>query len=121
MFAIVSIVMIVSGVATVLIGLAFFVGTVRFLGTAERAAGVIVGHETQVSTDSDGTRMAYIHPVVEFEDGNGRQHRVTLATGTAGFQPFPAGRQVEILYPPNNPGKARIRHFLYLWFFPMWC
>jgi hypothetical protein len=121
MFGIFSTVIIISGGVTVLIGLAFLVGTIRFLRTAERAAGVIVGHEAQVSTDSEGCKTAYVHPVVEFEDAAGKKHRVTLATGTAGFHPFPAGRQVEILYPPDNPEKARIRHFLHLWFFPMIC
>lgn len=119
MFAVISIMIIVSGAVSMLIGLSFFVGTIRFLRIAERAAGVIVGNEIKVSKESDGTRTSFLHPVVEFEDGDGRKHRITLATGTAGVKPFPPGSQVEVLYPPDNPERAMIRHFLYLWFFPM--
>ncbi len=121
MFAVFSIIMIVSGVFSVLIGLGLFIGTIRFLRAAERAAGAVVGHKAKVdeTPDQDGMRQCFIYPVVEFEDCYGRHQRVTLATGTAGWQPFPVGTRVEILYPPRDPTRARIRSFLHLWSFPV--
>ncbi|MBA4067470.1 MAG: hypothetical protein C0501_27930 [Isosphaera sp.] len=120
MFAVVSVMIVVGGGFGVLIGLALLVGTVRFLRVAESAAGVVVAHEAKVdeTPDQDGMRTCFVYPVVEFEDRSGRHHRVTLATGTAGYQPFPVGTRVEILWPPDDPARARIRSFLHLWFFP---
>lgn len=120
MFAVVSIIIIVGGGVSVLIGLALFIGTIRFLRIAESVEGVVVGHEAKVddTPDQDGMKHCFIYPIVEFEDRSGRHHRVTLATGTAGYQPYPLGLQVNILCPPNDPARARICGFLHLWSFP---
>src|SRR5262245_9524823 len=119
--AVIPVMIILGGGFAVLVGLALFIGTIRFLLIAESAAGVVVGHETKVreTRDQDGFTTAHAHPVVEFEDAKGKQHRVTLATGTSGYQPFPVGKPVVILYPPDDTARARIRSFLHLWFFPV--
>lgn len=120
MFAVISVIIFVGGGVSSLTGLALLVGTIRFLRVAESSAGVVVGYESKVSEtpDQDGFRTAFVHPVVEFEDRSGRRHRVTLATGTAGYRPYTVGLPVEILCPPDDPSRARIRGFLHLWLFP---
>ena len=116
-----SVVIIIAGAGSLLIGLVLFVSTIRFLRIAESAVGVVVGHETKVSEspDHDGFKTAFVYPVVEFEDASERRHRVTLAIGSAGYQPFPIGSRVIVLYPPNDTARARIRSFLHLWSFPV--
>jgi hypothetical protein len=105
----------------VLAGLAFLAGTVRFLGAADRAAATVVGYETRVSRVSrdDGQVEAhFLHPVVDFEDGAGRRHRVAMDTGSTGELPFPVGSRVEVLFRPGDPAGARVRCFSHLWLFP---
>ena len=56
---------------------------------------------------------------MKFKDRTGYDHHVTLATGTAYFYPFPTGKEVALLYPPNDTSKARSRCFLHLWALPV--
>jgi hypothetical protein len=121
MYDYLSYVIIGGGCLAILAGLAFLAGTARFLRAADRAAATVVGYETQVSRVSrdDGEVEAhFLHPVVEFEDGAGRRHRVTMDTGGTGEPPFPVGGRVEVLFYPADPAKARIRCFSHLWLFP---
>jgi hypothetical protein len=111
-----------GGCLAILAGLAFLAETARFLRAASRAAAAVVGYETRVGRVSreDGGKVEthFLHPVVEFEDGAGRRHRVTMDTGSTGEPPFPVGSRVEILFRPGDPSAARIRCFSHLWLFP---
>lgn len=115
--AFVATAIVVGGGFSALAGLVLLAGSIRFFRAASRTTALVVGHEPRVTRDQDGL-TTHIHPVVEFEDEGGQKRLVTLAMGTAGFQPFPLGSRVELLFLPGDQATARIRHFLHLWFFP---
>ncbi|MEZ6143387.1 MAG: DUF3592 domain-containing protein [Zavarzinella sp.] len=112
---------IVCSSIVLLAGLVMFINAVRFLKIALSAAGVVVGHELKVdkTPDADGFKNCFSYPIVEYKDHEGNLHRVTLSHGTAGYQPFPTGKQVTILYHPTKIAHARIRSFHHIWSFPV--
>ena len=117
--AILSYVITGFGCLGILAGIAFLVGTIRFLRSAEPAAATVVEYETRVSRDSEGGSVQLLHPIVQFEDRDGRTQRVTMHCGSSGAPPFPTGSRVEVLFLPNDPSGARIRSFSHLWLFPV--
>jgi hypothetical protein len=92
---ILSYVIVGFGCLGILAGIAFLIGTVRFIRSAEPAAATVVEYETRTSRDSEGGTVQLLHPIVEFEDRNGRSQRITMDCGSSGAPPFPTGSLVE--------------------------
>jgi len=52
-------------------------------------------------------------PVIEFEDQSGEKHQFRSGTGTSSSFKWPVGKEVEVLYNPDNPSEARIKGALW--------
>lgn len=115
---VVAVVFSTGGGFIMLIGLGLLVKILRFLRTAASARATMVGHETRVG-EVDGCAASYAHPVVEFVDLEGSKRCVTISVGTYGFSDLPNGSQVEIVFNPQDPEEAYVRHFVHLWLLPL--
>jgi hypothetical protein len=103
-----------------LVGLGLFGGGIYsylsvgdFIAGAASADGVVIGLEREQDADGDTT----YYPRVQFE-AEGRSYQFKGQVGS-GYGTFSVGEQVEVLYDPADPDRARINSFVQLWFFPM--
>lgn len=97
------------GIALLLGASATLYSTVQFLDSAATAQGQVV--ELEAHRDSDGTTY---FPQVVFRSLDGQSHRFTSSSG-ANPPSYHTGEQVEVLYRPERPDKARINGFFSLW------
>jgi len=110
-----------------LLGLASLAGayfsytkTRRFLqeGVATQGKIIRVEKEKNTTTDEDGyssTNNSY-YPVIEFVDRQGKTYEFRASVGVSSKRKWKVGATQEIVYPPVEPEKAKIKSFLQLWF-----
>jgi hypothetical protein len=76
----------------------------RLLGSASVAKGTVVALEKAISMSSDSVDPVF-HPVFNFRDAQGVEHRVRSKVGS-----FPAthkvGDPVDVFYQPQSPDEA---------------
>jgi hypothetical protein len=66
----------------------------------------------------DGVKIKpkYLYrPVVSFKTESGRTVKFSASVSSSP-KPFQIGDQVEVIYVPDQPKKAQINRFMYLWF-----
>lgn len=84
-----------------------FQRTRRFLSTAVRAEGEVIGLEQRAGASSEGgPRIAY-HPQVRFTGDDGEEHEFTDKVGSKP-PAYKEGENVEVLHPPGDPGRAML-------------
>jgi hypothetical protein len=89
------------------LGFWIFYRQIAFLKESRVARGELVDWKEVPRTVSRTPRIDY-YAVVEFEDGDGRSHRVTGATGTWPKPRTPMGTRYAVRYSPENPEEARL-------------
>lgn len=68
------------------------------------------------STDGVKIKPKYLYqPVVRFKTETGRSMKFMVSIASRP-KPYQVGEQVKVIYDPDNPQKAQINRFLYLWF-----
>lgn len=105
--------LLVPGILLMLAGTFFFVKTQRYYASTSRASGKIVEIEKQQNQKD----ITY-YPVFSFADSAGATHIIhTSQTRTwSGWNRFyKVGDTVEVLYPANEPQKARLNNLFSVW------
>lgn len=97
----------------------------RFARGACRAPGVVVDMQARRAAFRSRRRWRWrpsedvlFFPVVRFRPPGGKEVTFQSATGTNPPQ-FRAGRQVSVIYDPQNPSTARVESFLSSTAFPV--
>jgi hypothetical protein len=103
-------VLLVCAVCCLILSAAIAAKTLNFLQTAIRTNGHVVKLITQTDTDN-ATSYA---PVFEFTAQDGITYTKTSRVSTNPPE-FSVGASVQVLYPPGNPGGAKIAAFWQLW------
>jgi hypothetical protein len=111
--------LILAGVACLAAGGVAAILVVRFLATAERAEGTVVANVGRVDRAAGDPQRsdASFRPVVRFTAGG----RPVTFEGSRGSSPprHRPGDRVEVLYPPGDPGAARLASFSGRWELPL--
>lgn len=100
------------GLLLIIIAAVLFVRTIIFLLSSRKAKGTIV----RMMQYSDATGSRY-DPVFQFTTADGRTMEVEDSLGSNPPQ-FRVGQSINVLYDPNNPGRARINKWMNLYFAP---
>lgn len=87
----------------------------KFRKEAIRAKGIVTGHDTVYRSGSN-----LYSPIIEFNDQLGSTQTLTSNTysSTMNKPSDPVGSIVTVMYPKNQPEKARVDSFMKLWFVP---
>lgn len=101
-----------SGIALVLAGLGWFGATVVEVRSAGRTQGQII----KVDRDIGDTGAIY-WPTFRFQDTSGRTFECRFSIGLEEDR-FAVGDAVEVIYPKNDPARARVNDPLQLYLKP---
>lgn len=75
--------------------------------------GTVVANRKEQIQVKGGEQVSYV-PTVEFFDPQGNAHRIEPSSGTR--EATPIGAKIPVLYPPGEPGNARVGGpFLWTW------
>lgn len=96
------------------LALFFWLRTRSFLGTAQKAQGTVI--RMVYSSDSDGG--GGYSPVYTYRTMSGQVIEVTDSMFSNPPQ-FKEGQMIDVLYDPENPGRARINKWFNLYFVPL--
>jgi hypothetical protein len=113
--AIVKFIMLIVGVAMLAGAVYLYSNTRSFLAGAVHAQGTVVDLRRTESLDSHSNRSVSYYPVVQYAEAGGRKIEFTSDSGS-NPPAYSRGDQVEVLYHPDAPEKARINGFMSLWF-----
>ncbi len=109
----------VLGTVFAAIGFPMLIDTIRFVRTAVRVQGKVVGYEQREGRKPDGPgSFVFEYPKVEFEDQHGNKHCCTLGVGLE-RQTYPEGSTLLLLFDARNPCDVRIHSLTELWQFPL--
>lgn len=106
---IIAVVFALIGIAALIGAGALYFNSRAFIDTAETATGTVT--ELVRSRSSDSTTYA---PVVSFVATDGEQYSFTHNI-SRNPPAYSQGEQVPVLYPPDNPNRARIESAFSLW------
>ena len=118
---------IIFGSLISLIGLAWLVGTARFVSRANRTMGMITEMTKHAgmthTTTHDGVvthreSQPVYRPIIRFYDRSGNLRDVMESVGTS-WKQWEVNQAVPILYAPDNPSNACIDSFTTVWMFPL--
>lgn len=101
-------------VPILLLSMWMFVGNILFTLRAERTTGTVVGYQTRRGNKGGATQAE----VVEFQGPDGKTVQFVEKTSRSRFI-MNTGHEVNVLYDPDKPEKARINSFWGLYFFPI--
>lgn len=101
-------------VPLLLLSFGMFVGNILFTLRAERTTGIVVDYETRRGSKGGATQAE----VVEFQGPDGKTVRFVEKTSRSRFI-MNTGHEVNVLYDPDNPEKARINSFWTLYISPI--
>jgi hypothetical protein len=93
---------------------------VRFVATAERTEGTVIANAQDLDRAAGDPQRSDVsfRPVVRFRTGAGRA--VTFESGKGSSPPrYRPGDRVEVLYPADDPGAARLASFSGQWSLPL--
>ena len=95
---------IACSIICIVIGLIYSVFSLIFVIQSEKSQGTLIEFDSKYA------------PVVEFRDSLGNLHQFT--SKLTSFPPVGrVGDEINILYNPSKPNKAKINSFLEIWFF----
>ena len=100
-----------------LIGVFLFIRTRIFIGKAQEVKGTVMQMVYSRSSSSSGSGGGYA-PVYQFKtlDGQSIVIQDSLSSNPPRFQ---VGQEIDVLYEPGNPQKARINKWMNLYFVPV--
>jgi hypothetical protein len=99
------------GSLMVLIGVFLFIRTRSFIGKAQEVKGIVIQMVYSQGSD-DGGGYA---PVYQFKTLEGQD--IVIHDGLSSNPPrFKVGQEIQVLYDPGNPHKARIKKWMNLYF-----
>ncbi len=101
------------GAVSAIAALLLYMRARRFVENAVRVQGVVTGLAESHSSEG-GTTYS---PIVQFSTVEGQSHTFTesVSSNPPRYQP---GATVNVLYPPDNPQKARVQGWFGLWYLP---
>ena len=113
----VGIVFSIVGGLLALIGVFLFIRTRIFIGKAQEVKGTLMQMVYSRSSSSSGSGGGYA-PVYQFKtlDGQSIVIQDSLSSNPPRFQ---VGQEIDVLYEPGNPQKARINKWMNLYFVPV--
>jgi len=113
----VGIVFSIVGGLLALIGVFLFIRTRIFIGKAQEVKGTVMQMVYSRSSSSSGSGGGYA-PVYQFKtlDGQSIVIQDSLSSNPPRFQ---VGQEIDVLYEPGNPQKARINKWMNLYFVPV--
>src|SRR5688500_17574052 len=101
------------GAVSAIVAILLYLRTRRFLASAVSVPGVVTA-----MVESAGSEGGTVYrPVVQFTTVEGQTTTFTEMVGTNPPKHVP-GSTVKVMYPPGNPGGARIPGWFRLWFGP---
>ncbi len=106
------------GVIMLLVGLFWFLASIRFKSRARVTTGTITGFMQRRSSSSSGPRTVTYAPMVRFQTADGRQVDF-VSTVSSSSSSMKEGDSVEVLYLESNPKKAKIKGFAGSWLGPL--
>lgn len=101
-------------VPILLLAFGMFVGNILFTLRAERTTGIVVDYETRRGSKGGATQAE----VVEFQAPNGKTVRFVEKTSRTRFI-MNTGHEVNVLFDPDKPEKARVNSFMNLYLSPI--
>jgi hypothetical protein len=111
----VRVVFFVSGTCCLVLSAIFAIARAFFIRNAIEATGSVVRLEERFNADTQSVEYA---PVFGFVAKDGRSYTIPSQIATSPPE-FVVGDTVRVLYPRNNPQKARIASFWQFWFLPV--
>ena len=113
----VGIVFSIVGGLLALIGVFLLIRTRIFIGKAQEVKGTVMQMVYSRSSSSSGSGGGYA-PVYQFKtlDGQSIVIQDSLSSNPPRFQ---VGQEIDVLYEPGNPQKARINKWMNLYFVPV--
>lgn len=116
----------IVGVALIVIGIFAFFRRRAQLSHSIVTIGSVVellpqrqsGEYVVEKNPADGVKIKrkYLYrPVISFKTESGRTVKFAASVSSSP-KPFQIGDQVEVIYEPDQPQKAQINRFVYLWF-----
>ena len=99
-----------------LIGVFLFIRTRIFIGNAQEAKGTVI--QMVYSRSSSSNSSGGYAPIYQFRtlDGQNIVKQDSLSSNPPRFQ---VGQELDVLYEPGNPQKARINKWMNLYFAPV--
>ena len=100
-------------IGIVAIGFAIFsyLKTDEFIEKSLSATGVVVDvyvKEPSMHDEDEGDKPEYC-PIIAFVTESGDSVEFKSSTGSTNFETYKAGKEVDIMYDPDNPVNARIK------------
>ncbi len=105
--------LVIFGIGIAWLGWSLRANTNEFVENSSRASGIVVEVISQTKTEN-GEQKTYFYPVIEFITVNGETFRFQDPTGSNPPEQH-VGDQVQALYDPLTPQKARLESFTSLW------
>jgi hypothetical protein len=105
----------VGGVVLIVLGWGRYVDSREFVAGALSAPGEVVGFEKYDAPGSISPRDDIHYAMVRYETGEGKEVRFR-GPSRDGLVDLEPGEEVEVLYYPDEPQKARVDSFMGLWF-----
>lgn len=111
--------LVVAAVVCLLGGLVAAAFAARFTLTAERVPGTVVRNVFARDRSGDPQRsFVTFRPLVAFTTPDGRRFAFESPRGSSPPR-YEPGTRVEVLYPPGDPGDARLEGSAGLWTLPL--
>ncbi len=109
---------VIFGTAAIIGSIALLLARRRFLSTALRAPGRVMGYRTtQTFSMSQSARIiTYHHATIEFTTAKGEMIRFESKLAMSRPE-VPGPRPLMVLYDPAKPSHAEVESNLHLWFF----
>jgi len=107
---IISLSLIITGIAMAIFGVNLFVKTKNFKKGAIRTIGTIMKLESKLTKNKN----TVCRPVISFENEKGEVFVIT-SDDFQGEGYYKTGNQIEILYDKSNPTEATINTFANIW------
>jgi len=105
----------IAGLCVLLGGLISWYRTRDFLERCVKTKGVIVSHQYQISYDED-EKITSSFPIFRFTHQI-TETEYTVRSNVSGI--MNEGQEIEILYDPENPKKAKINKLTHTWMIPI--
>jgi len=110
------------GFLWIAVGAFFLLEAKHFASKSYRAKGTVIElKKVRRLSDSKSSVSRYktvYYPVIKYQTKDRKNIRFTSSSGSYP-SPYKKGDQVEIMYDPKNPLKARIVSFRSMWLFPV--
>ncbi|MDD3740366.1 MAG: DUF3592 domain-containing protein [Bacteroidales bacterium] len=103
---------ILMGIVLIGVSIYSYYQTDEFIDSAKETTGVVVDvyikKNTSTNNDKKVEKTEYC-PIIEFATEEGDTIEFKSTSGSTNFDYYKVGKEIEVMYDPENPSKARIK------------